>query len=163
MECPSVCWVEPDLVGRPEPAVDVLREELVTVTTVEVAQTAWGPDVLGLCKKAILPLVCLGSTVQFRSSKCTGLTSNEGLEVLILGLVFKADEVHAPLSAVVPSVEPIPLSVSGLRVSPWKPVVAPVVLVGTLTAQSWKFIILALQNLILKVFFRATSVRPKTL
>ena len=31
--------------------------------------------------------------------------------MLILGLVFEADEVHAPLSAVVPGVEPIPLGV----------------------------------------------------
>ena len=46
MELVSVGGREPGLVGRPEPAVDVLGEEVGPVATVKVAETARGPDVL---------------------------------------------------------------------------------------------------------------------
>ncbi len=42
--------IEPDLVGRPEPSVDVLGAEPGGVASVEVAETAGGPDVLDAYK-----------------------------------------------------------------------------------------------------------------
>ncbi len=42
---------ESGLVGRPEPAVDVLGEEVGSVAAVKVAQTARGPDVLDAYRK----------------------------------------------------------------------------------------------------------------
>lgn len=50
MESPSIGWVEPGLVGGPEPSVDVFGEELITVTAIKVTQTTRGPDIFGLCK-----------------------------------------------------------------------------------------------------------------
>lgn len=40
MESSSICGIEPSLISRPEPAIDVLGEEIGTVTTVKVTQTA---------------------------------------------------------------------------------------------------------------------------
>jgi len=107
VESPSVGWVEPGLVGRPEPAVDVLGEELVSVTAIKVAQTTRSPNVLGL--------------------------SNDVFKVLVLVSSLKADQVHAPLPAVVPGVEPVPLGVPHprVRVLPAEPVIATIKLVNT--------------------------------
>ena len=41
----AVGWCEAGLVGRPEPAVQVLREEVGTVATIEVAETARSPEI----------------------------------------------------------------------------------------------------------------------
>ena len=42
---PAVCGRQPGLVGWPEPAVDVLGEEVRSVTTVKVAQTPGSPEI----------------------------------------------------------------------------------------------------------------------
>jgi len=105
---PAVCGREPGLVGRPEPAVDVLGEEVGSVAAVKVTQTARGPEVRHVgVDKALDPLVFLS-----------------GLE---------GDEVHAPLPAVVPGVEPVPLGVPHprVRVLPAEPVIATIKLVNT--------------------------------
>ena len=41
----TVGWTETSLVCRPEPAVDVLREEVRPVATVKVTETTGGPEV----------------------------------------------------------------------------------------------------------------------
>ena len=41
----AVGWRQPGLVGRPEPAVQLLREEVGTVAAVEVTESAGGPEV----------------------------------------------------------------------------------------------------------------------
>lgn len=53
VESGSVGWVHPGLVGRPEPAVDVLGQKVVPVTTVKVAHTARSPEILGSWKREV--------------------------------------------------------------------------------------------------------------
>ena len=47
----------------------------------------------------------------------TKLTVDEALNPVILLLGFKGDQVHAPLPAVVPCVEPAPLGVGGAEIT----------------------------------------------
>ncbi len=42
----AVCGAQPVLVGGPEPAIDVLGEEVGLVAAVEVTKAARGPEVL---------------------------------------------------------------------------------------------------------------------
>ena len=41
----TIGWTETSLVRRPEPSVDVLWEEVGTIATVKVTETARGPEV----------------------------------------------------------------------------------------------------------------------
>ena len=50
LEGVAVGRVEPGLVGRPEPAVDVFGLEVTAITAVKVAQTSRGPDVFDTLK-----------------------------------------------------------------------------------------------------------------
>ena len=45
VESGSIGWTEASLVCRPEPTVDVLREEVGTIATVKVTEAARGPEV----------------------------------------------------------------------------------------------------------------------
>ena len=92
-----------DLVGRPEPTVDVLGEELWLVATVKVTFPAGGPEVRDV------PI-------------------NKTFDPVILLLGLEGDQVHAPLPAVVPGVEPVPLGVlhAVVVVLPAEPVEVPV-------------------------------------
>ena len=45
VESGSIGWTEASLVCRPEPTVDVLREEVGPVAAVKVTQAARGPEV----------------------------------------------------------------------------------------------------------------------
>ena len=99
----GVSGSQPSLVGRPEPPVDVLGEEVRPVTPIEVAEAARGPEVGHVGWEYIsetrgeqlLPL----------------LTIHESLHPLVLLSSLEGDEVHAPLPAVVTGVEPVPLGV----------------------------------------------------
>jgi len=106
MELSSVSWTHLDLVGGPEPSVDVLWEEFVAA--VKIAFSARGPEV-------------------WNSSV------HESFDPLIFLLGLEGDEVHAPLPAVVPGVEPVPLGVPHprVRVLPAEPVIATIKLVNT--------------------------------
>ena len=114
MELSPISWPHLDLVRWPEPAVDVLREELWLVAAVKVAFPARGPEV-GHC------------------------TVHEALDPVVLLLGLEADQVHAALPAVVPRVEPVPLGVAhpGAGVLPREPVVTPLELVNTAHLSSW--------------------------
>lgn len=46
VEGSAISGVKPGLIGRPEPSVDFLGEEVGTIATIKVAQTARCPDVL---------------------------------------------------------------------------------------------------------------------
>ena len=46
VEGSAISGVKPGLIGGPEPSVDFLGEEVGTIATVKVAQTARCPDVL---------------------------------------------------------------------------------------------------------------------
>merc|ERR1712025_1466194 len=82
----AVCRSQPCLVGRPEPSVDVLGEEIWSVTTIKVTQTARGPEV-------------------------GNINIDEPLDPLVLLPGLEGHQIHAPLPAVVPGVEPVPLGV----------------------------------------------------
>jgi hypothetical protein len=45
----AVGGIKPNLVGRPEPAVDVLGGKVLTITTVKVAKTTGSPDIFDAC------------------------------------------------------------------------------------------------------------------
>jgi len=83
---PAVSGGQASLVGGPEPAVDVLGEEVRSVTSIEVTETAGGPEVRDI-----------------------GI--DEPLHPLVLLSCLEGDQVHAPLSAVVPGIEPVPLGI----------------------------------------------------
>jgi len=77
---------QPSLVGRPEPPVDVLGEEVRPVTPVKVTQTSRSPEVWNI-------------------------HIDEPLNPFVLFPRLKRHKIHAPLPAVVPGVEPVPLGV----------------------------------------------------
>jgi len=77
------------LVGRPEPSVDQLWEELGLVTTVKIALATGRPE-------KGHPAI------------------NEALHPVVLLARLKGNQVHAPFPAVVPCVEPVPLGVANL-------------------------------------------------
>ena len=89
---------------RPEPAVDSRGLEVLTVTTLEVAETARGPDV-----REVVVL-------------------DELLDELVLGGGLEADQVHAVLPADVPAVEPVDLVVSEVLFISGEPVIVTAVL-----------------------------------
>merc|ERR1719312_158914 len=65
---------------------DVLGQEVVAVTAIKVAHSSRGPEVF-----------------------CSWV--HDPFEEVVLSLIFDGDEVHAPLAAVVPGVEPVPVGV----------------------------------------------------
>ena len=67
-------------------------------------------------------------------------TINEPLDPVIFLLSFKRHQVHAPLPAVVPGIEPVPLGVThpGTRVLPREPVVTALELVDAAHLSSWE-------------------------
>merc|ERR1740129_1355442 len=95
----TIGWTETSLVCRPEPTVDVLREEVGTVATIKVTETAGGPEV-------------------------RNVAIDESLHPIVFLLGFKRHKIHATLPAVVPGVEPIPLGILhiGIIVLPGEPV-----------------------------------------
>jgi len=103
-----------DLVGRPEPSVDVLGEELRAVAAVKVAQTSGRPEELDI------------------------VGGRDVLEVLVLVAGLEADEVHATLAAVVAGVEPVPVGAGegGVVAPPREPVVVVAVTLDTGSVQT---------------------------
>jgi len=77
---------ESGLVSGPEPSVDGLGEEVGSVAAVEVTKSARSPEV-------------------------GHVSVDESLDPVVLLGCLEADQVHAPLSAVVSGVEPVPFSV----------------------------------------------------
>jgi len=112
VEGSAISGVKPGLIGGPEPSVDFLGEEVGTIATIKVAQTARCPDVLHATHPLFDPFV------------------------FVLG--FEADQIHASFSAVVSSVEPIPVGTSDGRVagSPGEEVVVPSVVLNATIVQS---------------------------
>jgi len=90
---------KPSLVGRPKPSVDVLGEKVGTVTAVKVAETAGSPEV-------------------------GNVSVDEALDPVVFLPGLEGDQVHAPLSAVVSGIEPVPFSVpdAWIAVLPREPV-----------------------------------------
>lgn len=84
LESSSICGIEPSLISRPEPSIDLLGEEIRAVATVKVTQASRCPDIFDV--------------------------SNSLFEPIIFILRFNADQIHATFAAVIPSVEPIPVS-----------------------------------------------------
>jgi hypothetical protein len=74
------------LIRGPEPAVDVLGEKVGTIATVEITKSPGGPEVWDVAV-------------------------DESFDPVVFLLGFKRDEIHATFPAVVPGVEPVPLSV----------------------------------------------------
>ena len=66
VEGSAISGVKPGLIGGPEPSVDFLGEEVGTIATIKVAQTARCPDVLHAyesrrSRKSVAAAVVLGS------------------------------------------------------------------------------------------------------
>jgi len=99
MEGGTIGWTETSLVGRPEPPVDVLWEEVGAVATIKVTETTGGPEV-------------------------RNVAIDESLHPIVFLLGFERHKIHATLPAVVPGVEPIPLGILhiGIIVLPGEPV-----------------------------------------
>ena len=100
----GVGWGHLDAGPRPEPAVDSRGLEVLTVTALEVAETARCPDV-----REVVVL-------------------DELLDELVLGGGLEADQVHAVLPADVPAVEPVDLVVSEVLFISGEPVIVTAVL-----------------------------------
>jgi len=100
---PAVSGGQPGLVGRPKPSVDVLGEEVWSVTPIKVTQTTGSPEIWHI-------------------------HIDESLDPIVLLLSLEADQVHAPLPAVVPGIEPVPLGVphAAVIILPGEPVQVPV-------------------------------------
>ena len=122
MELVTIGWRHFYLVGWPEPSIDQLREELRLVAPAKVTFSARGPEVWNTAWKILIVFVFLSFIP---------LTIYEPLNPIIFLLSFKGHQVHAPLPAVVPGVEPVPLGVPHLSawvlpahvvVTPTKPV-----------------------------------------
>merc|ERR1712025_1169189 len=117
----AVCRSQPCLVGRPEPSVDVLGEEIWSVTTIKVTQTARGPEV-------------------------GNIHIDEPLDPLVLLPGLEGHKIHAPLPAVVPGVEPVPLGV-------------PHAVVVVLPAEPVKVTVETLDTALVNSFFTQFAIR----
>jgi len=82
LERSSICGIHLCVVSSPEPSIDVLGEEIISVAAIKVTQTSRGPDVFGTSKSLLKPI---------------GFSFS-----------FNADQIHTTFAAVVPGVKPIP-------------------------------------------------------